>query len=139
MAAPIELPIPESELEYRATRSGGPGGQHVNTSSTRVEVRWNVLTTVALDEPTRARVVARLANRIDADGWVRVVASDSRSQHRNREAARDRLVALVSRAAAVPNVRRKSRVPPAERRRRLQAKKRRGEVKRARKPPTGDD
>ncbi|MHB1225070.1 MAG: peptide chain release factor-like protein, partial [Gemmatimonadaceae bacterium] len=78
------LTIPRAELTMRATRAGGPGGQHVNTSSTRVEVRWNVITSAVLDDVQRERLLQRLAGRVDADGSVRVVASDSRSQRQNR-------------------------------------------------------
>src|SRR5215207_10471978 len=86
-----ELAIPRAELEYRATRAGGAGGQHVNTSSTRIELLWNVVTTSVLDEEARARVAARLASRIDSEGWIRVVSSARRSQQQNREAAESRL------------------------------------------------
>src|ERR1700728_2863847 len=94
--------IPRDELVIRATRAGGPGGQHVNTSSTRIEVVWNVAGTRALDETQRTRVLARLATRVDADGDLGVVAADSRSQRQNRNAAESRLVALVSRALVIP-------------------------------------
>ena len=68
------LAIPRAELEARASRAGGAGGQHVNTSSTRVELRWNVATSRALDDATRARIMARLSTRIDGAGVLRVVA-----------------------------------------------------------------
>src|ERR1700737_3642366 len=67
--------IPRAELEYRASRAGGAGGQHVNTSSTRIELLWNVLTTSALDEAARHRVATKLASRLDGEGWIRVVAA----------------------------------------------------------------
>ena len=88
--------IPRSELSYRASRAGGAGGQHVNTSSTRIELLWNVWTTAALDEAARALVRERLATRIDSEGWMRVVSSARRSQSQNREAAEARLVELKS-------------------------------------------
>src|SRR5690606_17605000 len=75
--------VPRSELTYRATRGGGPGGQHVNTSSTRIELTWDVPGSSALNEAQRARVLEKLANRIDETGTLRLVASDSRSQHQN--------------------------------------------------------
>ncbi|HEY9517402.1 MAG TPA: peptide chain release factor-like protein, partial [Gemmatimonadaceae bacterium] len=82
MTGPLEVndrvSIPSTELVFRATRSGGPGGQHVNTSSTRVELLWNVRSTRALGEEDRERVEARLASRMDADGFVRIVSSESR-------------------------------------------------------------
>lgn len=139
MTRPPIVTIPEHELEFRATRSGGPGGQHVNTSSTRVELLWNVRTTTGLNPDQRSRVLVKLANRIDDDGWLRVVASDSRSQHQNREKARERMVALVERAVVVPNVRKPTRVPRAEREKRLSTKRRRGAVKHHRRRPPADD
>lgn len=127
------LTIPRGELSMRATRAGGPGGQHVNTSSTRVEVRWNVQTSSALDDAQRELLLQRLAGRVDADGSLRVVASDSRSQRQNREAAETRLADLVRRALIVPRTRRPTRPSKAVKRRRLEAKKKQGEKKRERR------
>src|SRR3954471_9230612 len=95
------LAIPRAELVYRASRAGGAGGQHVNTSSTRIELLWNVRATSVLDEPTRERVSAKLATRIDGEGWIRVVSSARRSQQQNREAAESRLAELVRAAMVV--------------------------------------
>jgi ribosome-associated protein len=128
-----ELEIPRSELVARATRAGGPGGQHVNTSSTRVELVWNVRDSAALDEALRERLLARLARRLDASGAVRVVASATRSQRRNRDAAEARLVDLVQRALATPRKRIATRPSRAAKEARLTAKKRRGERKRQRR------
>src|SRR5919112_5804835 len=100
------LAIPRAELTYRATRAGGPGGQHVNTSSTRIELLWNVESSAALTEAQRALVREKLAARIDGEGNVRVVASDSRSQLQNRERADARLSALVRDALIVRRKRR---------------------------------
>lgn len=125
--------IPRAELTVRATRSGGPGGQHVNTSSTRIELLWNVRTTQALDEAERVRVVERLAPRLDAEGFVRVVATESRSQARNRAAAEERLAGLVRRALIVPRKRIATTPSRAAREARLEAKRRRAEKKRMRR------
>ena len=103
-----DVSIPRAELDVRATRAGGPGGQHVNTSSTRIELRWNVRTTRALDDARRDHVLSRLAARLDGEGYVRVVASEFRSQRQNREAAEERLVALVKQALHVPKKRKHS-------------------------------
>lgn len=124
--------IPRSELAARATRAGGAGGQHVNTSSTRVELLWAPATSVALDEAERARVIARLARRLDAHGRVRVVASDTRSQRQNRELAEQRLAELVRRALAVPTARKRTRPTRASVERRLEGKRRSSEKKRGR-------
>lgn len=124
--------IPRSELEYRATRAGGPGGQHVNTSSTRIELTWNVRTSAALDEVQRARLLEKLASRIDGEGVLRVVAAASRSQLQNRELATERLAEIVARALRPPKPRKRTRVPRAAKEARLQQKKRRSERKRDR-------
>jgi protein subunit release factor B len=79
------LRIPMAELDYRASRSGGPGGQHVNMSSTRVEVWWDVAGAPSLSEEQRALLLQRLANRLDSSGRLRLVSGTSRSQLRNRE------------------------------------------------------
>lgn len=96
------LAIPRAELDVKATRAGGPGGQHVNTSSTRIELRWNVRSSRALDEALREQLLTRLASRLDTTGELRVVASEYRSQRQNREAAEARLAAMVRAATIVP-------------------------------------
>jgi ribosome-associated protein len=100
-----EVTIPRAELQVRASRSGGPGGQHVNTSSTRIELLWDLTHSRAVTEDVRARLLAKLAARIDAEGMVRVVASDRRSQAQNREAAEERLASIVRQALIVPKKR----------------------------------
>ncbi len=117
------LEIPRSELSFRASRAGGPGGQHVNTSSTRVELLWNVERSRALDADQRARLCEKLAARIDGEGNVRIVASANRSQLRNREEAETRLATLVRRALIVPKARRKTRPTKGSVEARLRAKK----------------
>jgi ribosome-associated protein len=130
--------IPRDELVIRATRAGGPGGQHVNTSSTRIEVVWNVARTRALDAEQRRLVLSRLATRVDADGDLRVVAADSRSQRQNRAAAESRLVALIARALVVPERRRPTRPTAASVRQRLDTKRRRADTKRQRRREPGE-
>ena len=130
--------IPRDELVIRATRAGGPGGQHVNTSSTRIEVVWNVARTRALDETQRRLVLSRLATRVDADGDLRVVAADSRSQRQNRNAAESRLVALVARALVIPKRRRPTRPTASSIRQRLATKRRRADTKRQRRGDHGE-
>jgi ribosome-associated protein len=130
--------IPRDELVIRATRAGGPGGQHVNTSSTRIEVVWNVARTRALDAAQRRLVLSRLATRVDGDGDLRVVAADSRSQRQNRTAAESRLVALVSRALVIPKRRRPTRPTASSVRKRLDTKRRRADTKRHRRGDHGE-
>ena len=117
------LSVPESELEVSATRAGGPGGQHVNTSSTRVEVRWRMTASRVLSDAQRARLHERMGSRLDADGAVRVVASDTRSQRQNRALAEERLAALIRRALVVPKVRRKTKPGRSAVERRLSEKR----------------
>jgi ribosome-associated protein len=124
--------IPRSELHYRATRAGGAGGQHVNTSSTRIELLWDLPASVAVTDEARQRIRVKLANRLDSDGMVRVVASDRRSQQQNRIAAEERLVSLVRRAIAVPKTRRATSPPRAAKERRLEEKKRVSKKKKSR-------
>jgi ribosome-associated protein len=133
VAVNTAVTIPARELVVRASRAGGPGGQHVNTSSTRVELVWNVAQTVALDEESRDRVLARLANRLDGEGNLRVVAADSRSQRHNRESAAARLAAVVARALVVRKRRRATHPTAASQRARLEAKRHNSERKRMRR------
>ncbi len=134
-----DLTIPRAELEYRATRSGGPGGQHVNTSSTRIELYWNVAESPSLNEEQRALILSKLGGRMDAAGTMRVVASAERSQLQNREQATERLRSLVAGALRVAKRRKKTKPSRAAREARLRAKKRRSETKSARRPVRPDD
>lgn len=132
--------IPRAELSLRATRASGAGGQHVNKTASRVELEWSVRESRALSEPQRELLLARLTSRLSADGVLRVVASDTRSQARNRELAEQRLAELVRRALVVPRPRRVTRPSPAARAARLEAKRRQGEKKRGRRaPPEASD
>ncbi len=117
------LAIPRSELVVRASRSGGPGGQHVNTSSTRVEVVWNVPASAVLFDDQRNTLMTALRTRLSAAGDLRVVASDTRSQARNRALAETRLVEIVRRALIVKKARKKTRPTRSAVERRLAEKK----------------
>ena len=128
-----DVAVPRSELEYRASRSSGPGGQHVNTASTRIELLWNLEESRVLTDEQRARLRTRLASRLDSMGNVRVVASTRRSQQQNKQDADERLAALVRHALHVPKRRRPTKRPKAANERRLSQKKRRAEVKRERR------
>ena len=127
-----DVTLRRSELAYRATRSGGPGGQHVNTSSTRVELTWNVAQSPSLTEEQRARIMGRLARRIDGSGVLRVTNASTRSQHRNRERATERLAELVAGALAERKKRKPTKPSRAAREARLEAKKRRAQTKKLR-------
>jgi ribosome-associated protein len=126
------LAIPRAELVYRASRSGGPGGQHVNTSATQVELTWDVARSPSLSEEQRVAILGKLGNRIDGEGVLHLSASASRSQYQNRQAATERLRELVAGALRRRKPRRKTKPPRAAREARLRAKKRRSEVKRER-------
>lgn len=130
--ATVKFVLPQEELRFRASRSSGPGGQHVNRASTRVEVLWNVKESRSLSEKTRRLILERLAHRIDGSGILRVVSSSRRSQHRNRQAAVRRMEELVSRALVVPKPRKPTRPPESAERSRLEVKRRRAEIKRSR-------
>jgi ribosome-associated protein len=128
--------IPESELRWRFSRSSGPGGQSVNTTDSRVELSFDLAHTTALGPILRARALERLAHRLN-DGVLTVVASEHKSQWRNREAARARLAALLRDAITPPPRRRRPTKPSgASVQRRLDAKRRRSNVKELRRPPT---
>jgi ribosome-associated protein len=129
------LTIPESELSWRFSRSSGPGGQGVNTADSRAELVWDVAGSAVLDPLQRERLLERLSSRV-VDGLLTITASEHRSQLRNRDAARARLVAVVADALRPPSPsRRPTRPSRGARERRLEAKKRRTDVKRLRRPP----
>ena len=132
------LTIPRAELQFRASRAGGPGGQHVNTSSTRVELLWDLTHSTVVSDEQRGRLLTKLAARLDAVGMVRVVASDRRSQSQNRDAAAERLALLVRQALVVPRKRRPTRPTRASREQRLADKRKRGERKRDRRRDNHD-
>ncbi|MDZ4675535.1 MAG: alternative ribosome rescue aminoacyl-tRNA hydrolase ArfB [Gemmatimonadota bacterium] len=127
------LAIPRAELRYQASRSGGPGGQHVNTSSTRIELWWDIAESPALDEAQRARLLDRLASRLDTAGRLRLVSAAHRSQAQNREAVTKRLQTVIAAALKIPKVRRATRPTRASKERRLKAKKERAATKRDRR------
>ncbi|MET8219946.1 alternative ribosome rescue aminoacyl-tRNA hydrolase ArfB [Streptomyces hirsutus] len=124
--------LPEAELLWRFSRSSGPGGQHVNTTDSQVELRFDLAATAALPEVWKQRALERLAGRL-SDGVVTVRASEHRSQWRNRETAAVRLAALLAEATAPPpRPRKPTRIPRGINERRLREKKQRSETKRGR-------
>ncbi|AWE50986.1 alternative ribosome rescue aminoacyl-tRNA hydrolase ArfB [Streptomyces nigra] len=124
--------LPETELMWRFSRSGGPGGQHVNTSDSQVELRFDLAATEALPEVWKQRALERLAGRL-VDGVLTVRSSEHRSQWRNRETAAVRMASLLAEATAPPpKPRRPTRVPRGINERRLQQKKQRARTKRGR-------
>jgi ribosome-associated protein len=131
---PDGLVIPAAELVERFTRSPGPGGQSVNTTDSRVELEYDVAASAVLSDDQRTRLLARLPS-----ATVRVVASEHRSQHRNRVAARERLAERIRTALAPPPPKRRPTKPTrGSQRRRLDAKKQRGQTKSLRGRVRGD-
>jgi ribosome-associated protein len=134
-----EVAIPVEELEFRVSRSSGPGGQGVNTTDSRVELRFDLAGSPSLSDAQKQRALRRLGRRVDAAGTVRVVAQTQRSQLANRRAAVERFAALLAGALAPPRPRRPTRPGAAARARRLEAKRHRAGVKQLRRrPPPGD-
>ncbi|MDI1464426.1 alternative ribosome rescue aminoacyl-tRNA hydrolase ArfB [Catellatospora sp. KI3] len=130
--------IPGSELRERFSRSSGPGGQGVNTADSRVELSYDVERSHALSEPQRLRALAQLANRL-VDGVITIAASEHRAQLANREAARERLAALLRAAIAPPPApRRPTKMSKGAHARRLQSKRHRSLTKQSRRTPPGD-
>ena len=121
------LALPLSEIELRTSRSSGPGGQHANVTASRVEASFVVADSETLTAEQRARISSKLGPRVTAS------AQDTRSQHRNRELALERLAGRLAHALEVRRPRTKTRPTRASQRRRVDSKKRRGEIKKARR------
>jgi ribosome-associated protein len=134
-----ELAIPLAEFDYRATRSGGPGGQHVNTSSTRVELAFDVGNSPSLSAGQRTRIMERLASRIDSGGLLRLASSGSRSQYQNREDVTERLARMLADALRERKPRKRTRPPRAAKEARLREKKNRARIKKDRGPVSPDE
>lgn len=131
--------IPEHELEITASRSGGAGGQHVNKTSTKITVRWNVKNTNALTEEQKARVLEKLAHRLTTEGDLIIHNSTSRSQDHNKKMALAQLAHDVKKALHVPKKRMKTRVSKVAQEKRLQEKAHRGLIKKQRQKKNYED
>lgn len=131
--------IPEDEIEELASRAGGPGGQHVNTSATRVTLRWSLRETRGLSPAARARAETRLRGKLTRDGVLVVHAARHRSRERNREQARERLRELVDAALEERPARKPTAPTKGARRRRLETKRQRGALKSRRSQPPETD
>jgi ribosome-associated protein len=127
------LAIPLAEIELRASRSSGPGGQHANVTASRVEAVFDVEASRSLDEARRVRLIERLGPVVTA------VAQDGRGQYRNRELALSRLASKIAGGLRTQRPRRATKPTRASRRRRLDQKRRTGERKRARRRPSGEE
>jgi ribosome-associated protein len=129
------LVIPGDELQLRASRSSGPGGQGVNTTSSRVELRWDIAASQVLDDSQRDLLLERLAPRLTDGGVLILHGSEHRSQHRNREAVLARLRSIVAEAITPPRPRRATRPTRASALRRADEKRARSTLKGLRRPP----
>jgi ribosome-associated protein len=130
--------IPGSELWFTASRAGGPGGQHVNKTSSRVTLHWNLSQTDALTPAQKKWAMARLKSRLNKAGVLTINVDDSRSQKTNRQVARDRLASLVRSAIKAKKARIPTKASKTADRRRLEDKSRKGEIKRLRSNPTDE-
>jgi ribosome-associated protein len=126
------ISIPEDELHFTASRSGGPGGQNVNKVSSRVTLVFHVQTSAALSEDQKRRIFDRLATRINKEGELRIISQRTRSQEMNRKDAIERFAELIRRALTPERPRIKTRVPAAADERRIEKKKKRTLVKQTR-------
>ena len=132
------LTIPDSELDVKATRSSGAGGQHDNKTSSRIELTWNIRDSRVLTDEQRSMLMERLASRISTDGAIRIVASEMRSQKQNRERAEIRLAETITRALTPRKKRKPTRRPRSADEARLASKKLQSKKKRDRRRDTAD-
>jgi ribosome-associated protein len=127
------LRIPDDELEWSYVRSGGPGGQNVNKVASKAVLRWNLAASPSLPEDVKARLRARQANRITAEGDLVLTSQRYRDQERNRQDCLDKLREMIAEAAVRPKARRKTKPTRGSQEARLQAKKRRAATKAGRR------
>lgn len=130
---PSTFEVPPGELTVRASRASGAGGQHVNKTSSRVEVVWNIAESRALAPEDRTWLLRKLASRLSTDGSLRIVVSDTRSQLRNRDIAMERMAEVVRAALVRPRKRKPTRPSRSALRARVEAKKRRSLKKKQRR------
>jgi ribosome-associated protein len=127
-----KVQVPLSELTFTASRSSGPGGQHVNTTDSRIQVRWNVLDSAALTETEKALVQNTLASRLTEAGDLILASDTHRSQRRNREEVTERLAGLVREALIPPKPRKKTKPTRASKEKRLDEKRKKSRTKKDR-------
>ena len=125
----------ESEVLVRAVRSSGPGGQNVNKVSTKIQLVFDVAGSKGLSDEERTRILEKLASRLTSDGQIIVTSDSSRSQHKNKSDAFDKLFDTLARALAIPKDRKPTKIPKSVIEKRLKAKKAQSEVKQARRKP----
>lgn len=133
------LTIPDDELHFSAARASGPGGQHVNKTSTAVTLTFDVVNSPSLSDYQRARIMNKLGHRISRQGLLRITAQDTRSQTKNKASTVERFTTLLKQALKTTALRKKTRPTLASKRRRLDTKKRRSSIKRSRGRVSRDD
>ncbi len=126
--------ISAHELIFTASRAGGPGGQHVNKTSTKITLRWNITQSQAFSNEEKARILSILASEITSDGDIIIHSSSSRSQQQNKKAALSILAQKLAKALYIPKKRIKTKIPKNVQEKRLESKKARGMIKKMRKP-----
>lgn len=134
-----KVEIPESDLTYEYARSGGPGGQHVNTTDSRARLRFDLEGTTALTDDVKARLRANRGGWLTSDGALVITADSHRSQHKNTETVRERLAEAIAEALVPPKTRKKTRPSRRAKARRVDEKRRRGDLKSSRKKVDGSD
>ena len=131
--------IPGAELEFAASKSGGPGGQHVNKTESRITVRWNVLASVALNDEQKERVLQKLQSRLTSDGYLIINEGGSRSQQQNKEVVLARLAEEIRKALHVPKKRMATKVSAGVKKKRVDSKRLHGGIKKMRSKNIRDD
>ncbi|MCP9199526.1 aminoacyl-tRNA hydrolase [Gramella sp. GC03-9] len=131
----MEEAILLNELEFKAVRSSGPGGQHANKTATKVELSFDVQASEALSEPEKERIIRKLASRINKEGILKMSSEESRSQHTNREIVIQNFIEELKKALKRSKPRKKTKPTKASRIKRLKAKKKKSEIKANRKDP----
>jgi ribosome-associated protein len=124
--------IPASEIQFRFSRSSGPGGQNVNKLSTRAELVFNLAHSSAIDEPTKTRLLKKLSNSVDGAGTVTVTSQESRSQYQNKHIALEKFILMLQQALIVPKIRKDTKPTRSAKKKRLDSKNLRGAIKKTR-------
>lgn len=134
-----EILIPASELSWTAVRASGAGGQNVNKVASKVELRFHISSSVALDNPTKMRLLVLGKFRVDTDGWLHIISQKTRDQSRNLQDAREKLADLILCASQPPRLRIPTKIPRSVVARRLQNKNQKGQKKQLRRKPPLDE
>jgi len=127
-----------SELDFKAVRSSGAGGQHVNKTSTKVELTYGINDSVVFGEDQKTRLISNLKSRLTKDNVLLLQCDETRSQHKNKALVTERFLELIKQALKVPKSRKKTKIPKSAQRKRLATKKKIAEKKANRKPPEID-